>query len=557
MRITEFWMQNIYLIANILILLSFASFTWLYSDLFLKGKKRCHFYIAVGGMLLTFSFLGQLIFSLANRTIVLSPTYNSIRTIIQSGGLAITLAGVFIEKVPLKPGIKTKDSEKELSNSKSRQKPKSGSKLKSGAKKSESKKARKKAFVVLLLAGPVINFFLSIAIAARTMYKFREGESKQFKLNFLFWVLLSGYFLIESLSGFGKYFPLLELATQTYSSWWVISQLTLIVCAVLMFGWLGQFIAFRAVAQVFLSVWRWVILVSLISATVLSIYMIKLTESQISTILERNVGLIDFNLDQIETNSRNVLSVITQDNELQSGIESQDYEMVQNKLDAFVQGNLTLDRMFITDASGLLIYDTHNPTAQGESMTGNLILKKAILDKSQQSGYFAKQMLASADRLTYQVSEPVFGAEGELKFLVSAQKFIDDQYADLLRNETGQEIVIYVNGRRSASSLVGYDGIARYERMPEEFQASELLENDVFYGQIEILNENYYVAVNPLKNFESEQFAKILIGTKQQVLIESTNNALFRAFGLAFMISIAMTIPSFYLARSLEKNISA
>lgn len=520
MNLVEFWMQSIYLIANILILLAFASYSWLYIDMFLKTRKRCHFYISVGGVLLTFSFLVQLLAALANQTVMPDISYHAIRKLLQTGGLVITLLGVFKEEIPLKPKVKRSSG-------------------------------------ILLLTGSLINCILALAISGRIFYKCREGESKQFRLSFVFWIILSGYFLIDTLASLGQYYPLLEIRTQPYSVIWVLSQLTLIFGSFVLFSWMGQFISFRVIPQLFLSVWRWVILVSLVSATILSIYMVKLTEDQIVSILEKNVSLIDFNLTQIQDNNKNILSVIAQDQELQNQVNGNNLDKIYSKFEGFTSGNITLDRVYLADSRGVLIFDTEDPTMQGESMTDNLILKKAILDETQFSGYFAKDMLASGDRLVYQISQPIFDENGDLQMVASAQKYIDDQYANLLKGETGQEVIIYVNGMRSASTLLGNDSVARYERMPQEFQGLNFEEFGSSYGQIEILKDKYYVSVKPIHNFESERVGYILVGTRQDLLVKSTRQALFRAFGLAFAISVAMTVPSYYLALRLDKNMSA
>lgn len=537
--VTNLELINLYLAANILVALAFGGYAWLYFDLYSKENKKHAFQRALGGTILGVSFLLNLVLNVNDQNGLSVSVYT---LGLQAIGLLLIVCGNTLEKVPGVPGSEEKKSKK----------------------KKSSRKKNRAAFlgpISTLFLAPA-NFVLGIVAAVQTNHKIKYGKSNEFKGLLYFWIAFSCYLALQALSVIGtEHLVWLDILTRQYAVLWIASQAVLLASFALMIRWISKFISFRASAQVFFGVWQLAVILSVILASAYSLFMISSAETQLMDLLRKNAKLVDFNLEQIQTNNEDLLEAVAENDEVAEAISSQDGVALQSKVEAFIDTNDSLDRVVVVNQSAILVYDSDDPEVQGESLSGNQVIKRAIWNREAETGYIVERVGASADRLILQSSYPVMSDNGELVGVISTQKSLDDHYLDLLKDQTGQELIIFVNDKRSASTVLEGDELSRVENQPfakKDLQYQEMEEKEgIAFAKVRILTVPYYASMLRFEDVDGEKIAEMVVGSPQEIVISSTQRALFNTFLLALGLCVLATIPSYYLSKTLVKNLSS
>ncbi len=504
---------DLFLITHILIFLAFLSYSWLYYDQYRSSDKKKYLYYLAGGVFLSLAWGGKLYYIILNKTLVIE---NQLPVImLQALGVAFIAYVIYKEKVPTKPKLSS-------------------------------------IFFIFNPFLTVISFVGSFLITLRLYKRVREGLNKQFMFNFISWTLLTVYFLIQVVTLSSNIFPRLLVHSGVGSFLWILQNLILFSTAVSIFIWIGKFIAFRPLIQMFFSIWRWTIIVSIVLSTFLSLVLTEFMENQIINGLEQNSKLVSFNLEQVEANNHDILENVVNTVDVEEAIKNRDTVFLDNRLKSLAIKNSNLDRIFILDENLLMVYDSNRPESYGYSVE-DLLAKKTVIEKKGLDSYLSIDTETDSKRLIYQYSYPVI-IEEEVIGIFNIQKILDDNYADLLKSRTGQEIMIIADSRRAASTFLLEDSIDRLENLPiEDLQTLE--QNKV--KRIEILNKDYYTSVIRFEDHENKEVASLILATDQEKVSGFVETVLYRTFGLTLVLTLLLTIPSALLAKRLEKNLSA
>lgn len=588
--LTNLWLLSLFFLSNIIIALSFLTYSWIYIDAFSSQKKTKDALRGVGGILLAAFF----IFNIINSNSTLG-NITLISMLCLSTGLFAVFYGNMLEPIPGLPdekirkirpisyiliiiffifgiGLAFLNTIPEYSRAviggsfllfililgyililrKSFLDP-------NQSLKDEVSYKRQRNLSLFLI---VIPFFtpplLSTLISAQNYKKVNEGLSKEFKFLARFWTLFSIFTLIQVFSVIGKYyFVSIDVLTRQYSLIWILGQILLIICAFLMFKWVSLFISFRIVARLFLYIWQVSIFLTVILATAYSIFIITSSENQIRDLLKNNASLIQYNLNQIKSNNVDTLNLLGKDQELIQAIMDNDTLRIENEIGTFINSNSFLDKVQVVSNAGTLIYDSQSPTNEGINLNDNPIITRTLYTREGTTGFVAEKSGIEILTLNYQFTYPVVSSNGELNGIITSVKSLNNNYLDTLKTETGQELIIYINDKRSASTILESDNLSRLQNVPLVIDGLISEEGNVKFYKARILTTPYYLAVNNLKDPNENNLASIVIGTKQSILINLTENSLFNLFILALGITVFATIPSYFLAKNLRRNISA
>jgi hypothetical protein len=546
---TNLWLTNLYLAAHVLIILGLGAYFWLYFDLFRSEKQKHALYKAVAAGFLSLAFSLNLILAVATTQSLLVQSGTVVA--LQLVGLVFFTAGNFVEKVPGLPSStksETKSKDKDESKSRSRSDSKS---------KSERKKVSSFALIFMLVGG-FLNVILGLMNIGRVIYKIKYGWSKEFKPFLMFWIFLSGYLLLQFLALLGSKYIWFELATAEFSFLWILSQIFLITAAVFMFRLINHFMSFRVFGRIFLYVWQFIVVGSVVLASFFSVFAISASESQIFELLDKNANLVNLNLKQIEENNEDVLGILSNDQSFQNAVKSKNVAEIERIVEAFLKSNNYLDQVLVVDNEGILLFDSSRRTVFGESISSNYVIRAALIKREDQKSFLVEEEIAETSDLVYQFAMPISLEEKQVG-AVSTVKKLNDVYLDDLKKQTGQELITYIQGRRSASTLLEEDQVSRAQNAILSLNDMDRIyeRGSMGFTKANILSVPYYVVEINLKNYNDEQIAKVLVLTEQSSLMMATKQTLFNTFLVSLVLNFMAILPSYLIARSIKKNLNA
>lgn len=510
--ITNLWLLNLFLAANTLMLLATLTYAWIYYDLFHKEGIRNSLWVANGALLMAVSWLlNVLSINLSNELLPL------LRFSFLTLGLLLLLIGHWKERIPGLPKLNIKPNV-----------------------------AHSIVPLTLVLLAPS-NLVLAGLICVRLYKKITAGKSKQFTRLFGAWVLLLGYFLFAAMSGVAHSGSLwLQDLTRDFTTLWILAHALLLFAALTLLNWIGSFLSFRVVAKLFVSIWQQLIVYAIVLACAYSIFTIHTAKKQMFTLLGHNIELINFNLGQISTNNLDLLGYLASDPSIQTGLTENPAGLLESKSSDFLRTNSTLDQIIFVNADRQILYDSLDER--------NIGLTVKSMDSF--DGFVIADDLPAVGKLEYHVIVPVVRDQQTIGALI-AIKQIDDSFLDLLKSQTGQEVLVYVNGSRAASTIVANDQLSRLENLPlltTNIDTTSANDN-VNFAETRILDTPYLI-YQLLLNTDSGP-AEIILATKQSILLASSKQALMYTFLLAVLLSLLTLLPSYRLARTVEASARA
>lgn len=510
--ITNLWLLNLFLAANTLMLLASLAYAWIYYDLFHKEGTRNSLWVANGALLLAVSWLLNL-FSVNFSAELLSLLRFSFLTL----SLLLLLIGSWKERIPGLPKLNIKPNTHHT-------------------------------FIplALVLLAPS-SLVLAGLICVRLYRKISVGKSKQFTRLFWAWLLLLGYFLFAAMSGVASSGSMwLQDVTRDFTALWILAHVLLLLAALTLLSWIGSFLSFRVVAKLFVSIWQQLIICAIILACAYSVFTIHTAKKQMLTLLGHNIELINFNLAQISTSNQDLLGYLASDPTIQTGLLENPQGLLESKSIDLLRTNNTLDQIVFVNAESQILYDSLDER--------NIGLVVDSIDSF--DGFVVAADLPATGKLEYRVVVPVVRDQQSVGAII-AIKQIDDSFLDLLKSQTGQEVLVYVDGSRAASTIVATDQLSRLENLPlltTNIDTTSANDN-VSFAETRILDTPYLISRLQLTTDAGP--AELMLATKQSILLASSQQALMYTFLLAVLLSLLALLPSYKLARTLERSTRA
>lgn len=439
----ELWLTNIYLLAFSIATIGFSAYSWIYLSSYFVRKDYHLLLKGLGSAIIVSGFVVDIIKSYLQKDITATPgLYISLITV----GILLLAIGVYMEPIPGKPKITPKA-------------------VVPAPKVTKKRKTTTKRTLSLIF--PVLPGLIGMAVIIYHTYrKINYGLSKEFTPLLVGWITFFTFLVLEYINIYFLPLKLMWLENPDgFALYDMLKYILLFITAVAIFVWLNRFISFKPVPRMFFSLWQLLIIGSLLLNSVFAVLTIRSTEEQIYGLLEKNASLVTFTLDQIRKNNSDLLTVLSQNSDFVTALKNKNEGAIQNIVDKTLVNNLNLDKMIVTDSQAILIFDSQSPTSVGSSISSNQVIKKAILDAAPAYGYVPQETQTGGYTLAFYYAYPIFVNEKDFVGVVTSVKNIDDTYLDILKNQTGQELVLYVRDLRAATTLVDSDSISRYENI--------------------------------------------------------------------------------------------
>ncbi len=514
-------LTNLFLVANSLITISFILFAFLYLDLYFKSKKSVYaFYVGLGGFLIAVSFACALLFEIykvgeLKEYIILS---------LQFLGLLLVAFGYAQEVVPTAPI-------------------------------SSKKTVQVKSTLFPLFASFLFftNFLISAFITSKQMYKVHYGRSNEFKPLLYFWFMMTFIFFLNMIAFFSNdRFVLLEVAFSKYSVIWILLQIVLLVAFALMYKWIRLFLSFRSFSKVLIDIWSFsIILCILITSLFLTINMSSY-EKEITQVLRNNGDMVEYSILQIEKSNGDVLSSIVSSKEIVNAIDEKDTVSLESQLRFLAAEKSNLDQILIVGIDGRIIYSSDTPDSAQELVEENVLLNSVLSKKEPANDYFLQRQGTIMQQLVHQTLLPVF-SENSFLGVVIGSKNLGYAFLNNLNAYTNQEIlllddsdVVLASVLNEESNVLGFDDNVRFERVKHLDEHGSVF--------MEINNRPYLGSVIEIADSSGGNLGKLIVLNSYNIVAATAQNSMYLTSFYALIVSLLAFIPSYFLAKRIEKE---
>jgi len=148
-------------------------------------------------------------------------------------------------------------------------------------------------------------------------------------------------------------------------------------------------------------------------------------------------------------------------------------------------------------------------------------------------------------------------SDGTVVGVVEVGYVFDNAFVDFAKAQTGLDVTIYANDRRSATTILTLDGVSRWVGSEETEQAvldQVLRDGGDYRAVVDRLGEIYYSAFTPIRNVNGEVIGMIAVGTPTALLREDIRQQLLSTFLILTLISFLATLLGYYSVQTVKNK---
>ena len=204
----------------------------------------------------------------------------------------------------------------------------------------------------------------------------------------------------------------------------------------------------------------------------------------------------------------------------------------------------------ITDSEGVVLVRTHEPESFGDSILDQQNVIDALEGKV--TSYFEEGSLV---KISIRTGAPVYDADGVLVGVILAGvRFDANSTIDELKKLLNSEITLFLGNKRIISTVMR-DGRSVENTILDPSIAEIVNGNGEYFGDANVLGEEYKTFYKPLLNAQNEVFATFSLGIPISELVTATNNSIRNGIVFGFIGLVASIILLSFILSSISKPI--
>lgn len=525
----QFILQNLHFGINVLVALSFFAVFWLYLDAYSGKKDRKFIPLISGYLLLSLYYLlksSVVDFAISDTTFFDSDVFLDLLSATKNLGAFLIIVTLFLDSSPQKPSIKSK--------------------------------------ALLIVAGvslplrmsmDVMFIFLAAFIAFLYLRRSTLGLERHLRAVSYSFFLLS----FSSIIGLSIYFrdtsiPQLYDLVVPFGMAYIVEEILLLVGSILLTSWVFNYLFKRFQTQLFMIMNVLILFIFIASSVAFTATLLSNLLSESYSRIKTDVSVLDYVISakqsELESNTR----LLARDESVIEAVIDAKSEIIGKKAeDYLVEKNLTT--LIITDKSGVVIARGEEKEKNGESLSENKLIKRALLGEEISSSVLREKI--TYPEVIIETAIPIVSDDEIIGSILSGIS-IDTAFVDGIKKSTGLEASVYAGNSLSATTLVSPDSGNRLTGIKEE--KADIMDKVIDKGEnysssVSIANVSYIASYIPIKDSDQAVIGMLFVGRSELSVLEIASKSIKTTYMITVLLMIFGVIPSYYISKYLSSQI--
>lgn len=208
-----------------------------------------------------------------------------------------------------------------------------------------------------------------------------------------------------------------------------------------------------------------------------------------------------------------------------------------------------VDFLVAVGDDGRILGRGEDPEATTGSLSDNFVVAQALEGEGKSN--LATRDWVNAPLVLIETSAPM------LSGAIYTGYILDSAFVDGFKKGTGLDVTVYAGDIKSATTLVGADGVSRLvgaRLINPRIQKNTLEKGEVYLGLSQVFQNEYVSAYGPFMNKEGNTLGMFFVGYPSTLLFAAAQTALSHTFYLTVILAVFSFIPAYVLAKFIEKN---
>lgn len=233
-------------------------------------------------------------------------------------------------------------------------------------------------------------------------------------------------------------------------------------------------------------------------------------------------------------------SVFASNSMLVKAIEGKDVMQTLEILQSNIKHS-NLDFATVTDDKGMVIARTHDPEGKGDDVTSQANIRGALLGEAT-VGIESKGKM----KLAIRAGIPVKNSQGKIIGVVSVGCNLENnKIVDQAKRMFKTDATIFLGDVRLSTTIIKDHERIIGTKLNQKIDQRVLGEGQKYFGEAEILGENYVTAYMPLQDIDQKNVGVLFAGHKVEETIQARNKLIYTVTGVvlgAILIVIFLAI---------------
>lgn len=344
-------------------------------------------------------------------------------------------------------------------------------------------------------------------------------------------------------------------AVEIYGPFWIAENLSLLIASLLLGRWVWKYLTKRFTSQLFMIFNFAIIIVFLATTLTFTFILLKGVRDGNLANLNTTANVLNYALDSKRSETIAGSEALGSNPSYIKAIMAKDHDALV-KLSEQYLATKKLSSLIITSDEGQVLLRAQDPDRWGDSLSSDSLIRRSLIGQKNSSVSSITGPIAPTIQINSTV--PVRSDNGTIVGTITSGVALDDAFVDGIKNSTGLEASIYSSNIRSATTTLTPDGSSRWVGIKEQnpqINDTVLKNNNSYSGSLDILNRPFLAVYKPLSDVDNVAAGMILVAQPQSDLLKTANNSIKKTFLLAAILLAFSTIPAYFVARYIVKQI--
>jgi len=431
--------------------------------------------------------------------------------------------------------------------------------------KKKSKKIKAKLmipFALITVSLTPLAAVLFLLIALTYFRRATEGYDKQLKPAFLGFLFLAlSEFVDISFYASGTPVVFWSNILKDFGIAWVISHFLELIGLLFLGKWAWRYLRFKADTQLFVITFASSLVIFIATTFTFTFYLLNNLENDVLGHLKTDVSVLHYALDSLQSEALANAQVVAENSAFKEAYFSEDEDALFNSSLEFMLSQKT-DFLEVASVSGKVVMRAQDREKVGDSLASNQAVRSALNGVA--SSTVASKDGIIAPEIEVRAAAPIINTDSEGKEqvlgVVVTGFSVDSVFVDGVKDVTGLDVTVFGEDTRVATTFVAPDGKSRFLGTKESNQnilKTVLEDEEVYIGEADVLNQQYYTAYSPLKTKDEEVIGMLSVGRTQASLFETTDRSVRLTFIGTIVLMIMSIPPNYFISKYIKENLEA
>ncbi len=332
---------------------------------------------------------------------------------------------------------------------------------------------------------------------------------------------------------------------------WVAQHLVLLAATLILGKWVFAYLLKQLQTQLMMIFSAAVLVIFLITTVTFTALLVNNLKQETLKQLETNTKVLDLVMQSRREQNLSDAQVLAQDTEIKKAISSKSTKVLSDSSQNFLTAK-KLSSVVIVDENGQVLFRGEDPERIGDSLSGDSLVKRALLGQSSSSVVIHQGVVAPQLQIVSAV--PIILDRKKNLGAVLVATAVGNEFIDNIKRVSGLEASIYGQDSLAASTLTLADNKTRAigTKFSDPKIAGQVLKQGKPYlGEAQILNRSYFISLLPLRDINNDSVGMLAVGELQTGTLVAAGKSIELTFIVAALLLMLSILPAAVISRQI------